>query len=33
MAAAPTLIHIEGDRLEVPRTALDHAGFREWVGS
>jgi Uma2 family endonuclease len=31
MAAAASLIHIDGDRLNIPRSAFEHAGFRAWV--
>lgn len=33
MVAGTPQIHIEGDRLHVPTTALDQAGFRAWVKS
>ena len=33
MVAATSLIHIDGDRLNVPRSAFEHEGFRAWVKS
>lgn len=29
----PSAVSFEGDRVRVPASALDHAGFREWVKS
>src|SRR4051794_7888672 len=31
MVAATSLIHFDGDRLNVPRTAFEHDGFRAWL--
>ena len=33
MAAATSLIHIDGDRLDIPRSAFEHDGFRAWLKS
>lgn len=33
MAAVVPTIHVEGDRLSMPPSALDHSGFRAWVTS
>ena len=33
MAAVVPAIHVEGDRLSLPPSALDHPGFRAWVKS
>lgn len=33
MVAALHTLHIEGDRVLVPKTAFDHPGFRAWATS
>jgi Uma2 family endonuclease len=33
VAAATSLIHFDGERLNIPRSALEHEGFRRWVTS